>query len=592
VNAPDARAVAVVVFDDQFGAGPLRALRPDGDEWVGEVAEGAVYGLVAEGGGLRFDPSKVLLDPRAREVVFPPGHDRGLASRPGEPNGGRGPLAIARRPAPARPGRRSARAPVVYEAHVRGLTRLAGGERPGTYAALAEQLPRLAALGVSVIELMPVHQSDPAEGSYWGYMPLGFGAVEQRYAAGDDAAGELAALVAAAHDHDLEVWLDVVFNHTTEIHAAGPTYHLRGLSDASYYVLRPDGSYVEASGCGNDVDATSPAARDLVVWALDRLADLGVDGFRFDLAAILARGARFVERLDRWAEGRGVRMIAEPWDAAGTYLLGRRWPGRGWLQWNDRFREDVRGFLRGEPGLVDVLHLRLQGSPDVFDAPLESVNYVTCHDGFTLYDLVAYDRKHNEANGHGGRDGSDHNRSWNCGWEGDDGAPPEVMELRRRQLRNAWCLLALAHGVPMFVMGDEFGRTQGGNNNPYNQDNETSWVDWARAAEFADLERFVASLLALRHRHAVLAQAEWWGDTVRWFRTDGPADHGPHAHSLAWTVGDLYVMANAWWEPLEFRVQAPGPWRRVIDTTFPEAEAVEVGDAYTLGPRSIAVFER
>jgi glycogen operon protein len=577
VAAPHARAVSVVVFDDQSRAGPVRPLRRDGDEWVGEVAEGAVYGLVADGNGPRFDPSKVLLDPRATEVVFPPA---------------RGPLGVARRPRSARPGRRARRAPVVYEAHVRGLTRLADVDDQGTYAALTGQLPRLAALGVGVLELMPVHQGDPTDGSYWGYMPLNFGAVERRYAASDDAADELAALVAAAHDHDIEVWLDVVFNHTAEIDATGPTYHLRGLSDAAYYRLRDDGSYIEASGCGNDIDVTSPAAQDLVVWALDRLADLGVDGFRFDLAAIVARDAGFLERLDRWAAERGVRMIAEPWDAAGTYLLGRAWPGRGWLQWNDRFREDVRGFLRGEPGLVDVLQLRLQGSPDLFDAPLHSVNYVACHDGFTLYDLVAYDRKHNEANGHGGRDGSDHNRSWNCGWEGDDGAPPEVRELRRRQLRNAWCLLALAHGVPMFVMGDEFGRTQGGNNNPYNQDNATSWVDWARAVEFGDLERFVAALLALRHRHPELSQAAWWGDAVQWFGTDGPADLGPPSRSLAWSVGGLYVMANAWWEPLEFRIQVPGPWCRVLDTMDPDADVVEVADRYTAGPRSIVVLER
>ena len=232
---------------------------------------------------------------------------------------------------------------------------------------------------------------------------------------------------------------------------------------------------------------------------------------------------------------------------------------------------------------MPALRQRVQGSPDLFDAPMESVNFVACHDGFTLYDLVAYDHKHNEANGWGGRDGSDHNRSWNCGWEGDDGVPADVARLRRRQVRNAWCLLAMSHGVPMAGMGDEFGRTQGGNNNAYNQDNETSWVDWERAAAFADLERFVGMLLALRHRHPVLSQAAWWGDDVRWFGADGPADLGAHSRSLAWHVGDLYVMANAWWEPLTFEVQAPGPWRRVVDTSLPSpddivAEGVPVGD--------------
>jgi isoamylase len=272
--------------------------------------------------------------------------------------------------------------------------------------------------------------------------------------------------------------------------------------------------------------------------------------------------------------------------------VGRAWPGSGWLQWNDRFRDDVRGFLRGDGGLVPRLQLRMQGSPNLFDAPLQSVNFVACHDGFTLYDVVAYDHKHNEANGEGGRDGTNDNRSWNCGWEGDDGVPDEVVALRRRQLRNAWCLLALAHGVPMFVMGDEFGRTQGGNNNAYNQDNETSWVDWERAAGFADLEQFVGTLLALRHRHPVLSQPDWWGEDVQWFGTAGPPDLGPHSRSLAWSVGDLYVMVNAGWEPLEFAIGLPGPWCRVVDTMDPDGNVVEVGFGYTVGPRSVVILER
>ena len=236
-------------------------------------------------------------------------------------------------------------------------------DRPGTFAALGTQLPRLAALGITVIELLPVHQNDPQEGSYWGYMPLAFGAVHRQYAAGDDAAAELAAFTAAAHEHDIEVWLDVVFNHTTEVDATGPTYNLRGLSDGAYYRLRDDGSYIETTGCGNDIDAASPAAQDLIVWALDRLADLGVDGFRFDLAAVLGRHDPFIARLDVWRAARGVAMVAEPWDALGTHQLGRAWPGDGWMQWNDRFREDIRGFLRGEEGLIALLAAARAGQP-------------------------------------------------------------------------------------------------------------------------------------------------------------------------------------------------------------------------------------
>jgi len=600
VHAPHATSVLLVTFD---GSGTFererRALTRDGDDWVGAVPAGAPYGIVADGHGPRFDPAKVLLDPHASEVCFPPSFDRAAAQTPHRPNSGEAPLAVAR---PARsataPPRRSERAPVVYEAHVRGLTVSdPASMAPGTYRGVIGQLDRLVALGVSVLELLPVHQTDPQEGSSWGYMPLLFGAVHAGYASGDDPAAEVAELVAAAHERDIEVWLDVVFNHTTEIGAAGPTYHLRGLADADYYVLDGHGGYVETTGCGNDVNTASPAAQQLILEALDRFADLGVDGFRFDLAPVVVRHRPFAAALDEWARRRGVRLIAEPWDAAGEHQLGRAWPGRGWLQWNDHFREDLRGFLRAEPGLVHHVQLRVQGSPDLFDSPMESVNFLTCHDGVTMYDLVAYERKHNDANGHDNRDGAADNRAWNCGWEGDRGVPPDVLAVRQRQLRNAWCLLALSHGVPMFAMGDEFGRTQGGNNNAYNQDNATSWVDWERRERFADLERFAAGLLALRHRHAVLSQAAFWGDAVTFFGADGPPDESWESRSLAWHVGDLYVMANPWWEPLTFAVQAPGPWRRVVDTSLPApdelvADGVPVGDRYEVAARSVVVLER
>jgi glycogen operon protein len=600
VYAPDAAAVTLVRFDDAGSTEVERvALARAGDEWLGEVPEGAVYGLVASGEGARFDDSKVLLDPTAGEVVFPPEHSRVAAGKHGVPNSGQAPLARAVAWPPPSPPRRSSRAPVVYEAHVRGLTVAKPGvEHGGTYRALIGELDRLSALGFTVVELLPVHQSDPQEGSYWGYMPLAFGAVERHYAAGDDAAGELAELVAAAHDRDIEIWVDVVYNHTTEVDAGGPTYNLRGLADGDYYRVDDDGSYVVTTGCGNDVDASSPAARRLILESLERYADLGIDGFRFDLATVLSRHRPFVAELDEWAQRRSVRMIAEPWDAAGGYEVGRGWPSPAWAQWNDRFRDDVRRFFRGDPALVPTLMQRIQGSPDLFDSPAQTVNFVTCHDGFTLYDVVAYNHKHNAANGHDNHDGAGDNRSWNSGFEGDDGAPADVLELRRRQLRNAWCLLALAHGTPMATMGDEFGRTQGGNNNPYNQDNETSWVDWALRDEFADLERFVGCLLALRHRHPVLAQDEWWGDAVQWFGASGAPDLGDSSRSLAWCVGDLFVIANAWWEPLMFRIQSPGPWRRTVDTSLAAPDDIDpvspvaVGRSYEVGPRSVVVLER
>jgi isoamylase len=601
VHAPAAQCVTLVTFNDDGGTELERvALTRDGDHWTAEVAEAAVYGLVAAGDGGRFDSSKVLLDPTATEVLFPPEHSRRLAALPGAPNSGRAPVARATAWPEARPSRRSGRAPIIYEAHVRGITAAKPGiASPGTYRALISELDRIAALGFTVVELLPVHQGDPQEGSYWGYMPLAFAAVHRQYAAGGDPAAELAELITAAHDRDLEVWVDVVYNHTTEIHAGGPTYNLRGLADADYYRLGPDGSYLETTGCGNDIDASSAAAGELIQLSLDRYADLGADGFRFDLAPVLSRHRPLIARLDEWAARRRVTMVAEPWDAAGTYELGRSWPGHGWMQWNDRYRDDVRGFLRGEGGLVAALMQRIQGSPDIFDTPAATINFLTCHDGFTMYDLVAYDRKHNEANGHNNTDGAGDNRSWNCGFEGDDGVPAGVAAVRRRQLRNAWCLLAMSHGAPMAAMGDEFGRTQGGNNNAYNQDNATSWVDWSRRDEFTDLERFVGGLLTLRHRHPVLAQTEWWGDEVRWFGTTGPADTGQGSRSLAWSVGGLYVIANAYWEPLTFTIQVPGSWVRVVDTSLASphdivdrTDATAVSESHDVSARSVVILER
>ena len=286
-----------------------------------------------------------------------------------------------------------------------------------------------------------------------------------------------------------------------------------------------------------------------------------------------------------------MRLVAEAWDMA-RYLVGRPWPDHRWMQWNDRFRDDMRGFLRGEPGLVHAVIERVEGSPDLFDAPGSSVNFLTAHDGFTMYDLVAHDRKHNDANGWNGGDGPDENRSWNCGWEGDVGVSDDVMALRRRQLRNAWCLLMLSHGTPMFVSGDEFARTQLGNNNAYRLDDETSWVDWDRRDDWAELESFVARLVAMRADQGVFSQADWWGDIVEWYGADGSPDLAHHSRSIAWHLPGLYVMANMWWEPLDFAIQAPGDWRVTIDTTSEAGfvEPVVASSVVTVGPRSIVVL--
>ena len=581
VDAPGAAEVRVVT-SGQDG----RPLTLVGNAWVGDVPVGARYGLIVD------DGDRTLVDPGATAVYFPPTHDRN-AARPGRrPNHDVAPRAVATPWPASRTGRPTVRPLVVCEVHVRGATRRRPGSGAGTFAALEAELPRLVELGVSVLELLPVHQFDPDEGNYWGYMPLVFGAVHQQYAAGEDANLELAELVTAAHEHDIEVWLDVVFNHTTEEDEHGPTYNLRALADRQYYVHGEDHSYVDDAGCGNIIDTDSPIARDLIMRSLERFADLGVDGFRFDLATVLARNPDFVRHIGDWADGRGVRVVAEAWDMV-RYHVGRAWPDRRWMQWNGRYRDDMRGFLRGEDGLTASVMQRLQGSPDLFDEPMRSVNFLTAHDGFTLYDLVAYDRKHNEANGWNGSDGTDDNRSWNCGWEGDDGVPPHVLALRHRQLRNAWALLLLSHGTPMFVAGDEFARTQGGNNNAYNQDNETSWIDWDRREEWIELETFARRMVAFRAEHSVLWQDEWWAEDVEWFGVAGGPDLGTHSRSIAWHLPGLYVMVNMWWEPLDFAVQAAGRWHVAIDTTtdagFVDGSAPVAG-AVTVGPRSVVVL--
>jgi glycogen operon protein len=631
--APAATTATVEVVDraDPATVVASQEMVSDGGIWratlPGGVPGGAdLYGFRVDGpfepaAGHRFDVTKVLLDPYAVQVVFPAGDPvaaRDAARARGTDTAATAPRGVLRRSLqavvhghPVAAGRE-----VVYETHVRGFTRTdasVDADRRGTYAGLSDRLAYLAALGVTVIELLPVHAADPGEGSYWGYMPLSWMAVNDAYAATGDGAAELADLCAAAADVGIAIWLDVVYNHSTEEDEAGPTYQLRGLADGDYYVTRPGGAYLDDAGCGNILRAAHPIASDLVVASLDRLADLGVTGFRFDLASILGRDADGVpqerselcDRISLWADERGVRLIAEAWDVA-SYQLGQAFPGRDWAQWNGRFRDDVRGFLRGGNGLVPAMVQRVQGSPDLFPGtPAHSVNFVDAHDGFTLYDLVSYDRKHNEANGWNGTDGTDDNRSWNCGVEGDDGVTEEVLALRRRQIRNALTILHTSAGVPMFVAGDEFGRTQRGNNNAYNQDNEVSWVDWSRLADWSDLHRFTTELIALRQRAGVFARAEPWGDDVTFFGADGPLDGNDWSRSLGWHLhadGDdeWAVIANAWWEPLDFALPGGDGWRRVVDTSLPSpddivpagSEVLLPGDTYRVGPRSCVVLWR
>jgi glycogen operon protein len=550
--------------------------------------------------GQRFDPAKVLFDPYARALYFPPGYSREAARHPGS-NTGRAPLGIIRTGADPqfdwsgdrRP--RHAHDTVIYELHVQGFTRRANSGVPpearGTFAGLMAKIPYLRELGITAVELMPIFQFDPQEGNYWGYMPLSFFAVHDSYGmrnAFGEEIDEFKSLVKALHQADIEVILDVVCNHTGEGDENGPAFSYRGIDNTTYYLLEENrGHYRNDSGTGNVLNTANRYVRGMILDSLRYwVAEFHVDGFRFDLASLFTRredgsinldDPPIIAAIQSDPLLADVRLIAEAWDMA-SYQLGRTFPGSTWLQWNGRFRDTVRSFVRGDAGLADGLRTRIYGSDDLFpDTTIDSchafqsVNFVTCHDGFCLYDLVSYDMKHNEANGHGNRDGMDDNRSWNCGWEGDTGLPQDVRALRIRQAKNLFCLLMLANGTPMFTAGDEFLNTQGGNNNPYNQDNETTWLDWSLLARNGDFFRFAKSMIAFRKAHPSLGRSRFWRSDVRWLGASGEADPGSsllafHLTGAGEDDDDLYVAINGQSQDAVFILQAEGCWRLVVDT--------------------------
>ena len=582
--------------------------------------------------GQRFDPQKILLDPFAQAVHFPDDFSRDAASKPGA-NDGCAPLGVL--PGPEESFEwggavppRHAHDTIVYELHVKGFTaRPNSGVAParrGTFLGLMDKIPYLQELGVTVVELLPVQQFDPQEGNYWGYMTLNFFAPHSEYAVRDPFR-EFQQMVRAFHEAQIEVWLDVVYNHTTEGDQTGPTYSMRGLDNTSYYLVQPDGSYRNDSGCGNTTRCAHPVTRVLVLRSLRRWAEeMHVDGFRFDLASIFARDKHghvdtdqpaLVHEISALAAQLDVRLVAEAWDIS-SYLLGRSFPGLTWWQWNGRFRDDLRAFIKGDPGKVGALMTRLYGSDDLFPdrpgdvyRPYQSINFLTAHDGFCLYDLVAYNHKHNEPNGNSNRDGCDHNLSWNCGWEGDENVPAPVMALRRRQVKNFFTLLMLANGTPMFCAGDEFLNTQRGNNNPYNQDNEITWLDWDKLEQNREMFRFFREMIAFRKSRRMLGRGRFWHDDVRWYGAQGNTDLSHESRLLAWRLcgksfeeGDLYVMINAHDHEVLFHVQEGNPvdWVRVVDTSLDSprdvAEPAKELDLpaldYKLQPRSIVILSR
>ena len=580
-----AEGVELCLVDDD-GEHRVELTEVDGFVWHGylpDVGPGQRYGYRVHGPyepakGHRCNPAKLLLDPygkavdgrvRWHESLFgyrfsDPSRINKADSAPYMPTN------VVINPffdwGDDRPPRTPYHGTVIYEAHVRGLTLRhpdVPAEERGTYAGLAHPavIEHLTRLGVTAVELMPVHQFVPEHDltergltNYWGYNTIAFLAPHNGYASTEapgGQVGEFKAMVKALHEAGIEVILDVVYNHTAEGDHRGPTLSFRGIDNAAYYRLSDEDKryYVDYTGCGNSFNVRYPHALQLIMDSLRYwVLDAHVDGFRFDLASALARELHDVDRLSAFFDlvqqdpvVSQVKLIAEPWDVGeGGYQVGNFPPL--WSEWNGKYRDTVRDFWRGEPSTLPEFASRLSGSSDLYETsgrrPVASINFVTCHDGFTLADLVSYDRKHNEANGEGGADGTDDNRSWNCGAEGptEDRA---VLELRSRQRRNLLATLFCSQGVPMLLAGDELGRTQGGNNNAYCQDNEVSWVDWSLAGSHADQLEFACELAAFRRDHPVFRRR-------RFFR--GGPDGGDGLADIAWLTPSGREMAEQDWK--------------------------------------------
>ena len=652
-----ASGVDLLFFDREDDARPARVITIDGatnrtyNYWhvfVPDVKAGQLYGYRVQGRfdpatGTRFDPTKILLDPYGRGVVVPKNYSREAARSPGDNAGTAMKNVVVDASAydweGDAPLQRPASRTIIYEMHVRGFTRHPSSgvseARRGTYAGLVEKIPYLQQLRITAVELLPVFQFDGQDAprglvNYWGYAPISFFAPHQGYSSHQDALGpvnEFRDMVKALHRAGIEVILDVVFNHTAEGNQDGPTLSFRGLENSAYYILEQDRSrYANYSGTGNTLNANHPVVRRMIVDSLRYWVEqMHVDGFRFDLASILQRDESgnllpsppVLWDLDSDPMLAGSKLIAEAWDATGLYQVGS-FIGDKWTEWNGRFRDDIRSFFRGDDDTVVALADRLLGSPQIYghkEREAEaSVNFVTCHDGFTLNDLVSYNQKHNDANGEDNRDGVEDNKSHNWGFEGptDD---PAVEKLRNRQVKNFLTVTMVSLGLPMILMGDEVRRTQHGNNNAWDQDNETSWFDWTLVAKHSDVLRFAKLLMAYRLMadfnpelqrqtlNQLLREASrsWHG-----VKLEEP-DWSTHSHSLAASIAcrsenlRVYLILNAYWESLEFELPPLGDhnaWHRWIDTSLDSPEdIVEWRNAptvksrvYLAAPRSVVAL--
>jgi len=612
--------VAELPFPVEFRVGGVWAMTVFGLDYDRVEYGYRVFGPVEQQTGDRFDPAKVLADPYSKSLT---GRDVWGA----DPDWDRPQQWLSRLAFDDfdwdgdQPLRLPSSDLVIYETHVRGFTRhpSSGVGSPGTYAGLVEKIPYLKDLGVNCVELMPIFEFDEFENSrispvtggrlynYWGYSTVGFFAPKAGYAATGRygmQVDEVKNMVRELHRNGIEVMLDVVFNHTAEGNEHGPTISFRGLDNRTYYMLTPEGYYYNFSGTGNTFNCNHPIVRGFVLDSLRYWAsEYHIDGFRFDLAAILDRGQDgaplpnppLLEALAFDPVLRDCKLVAEAWDAGGLYEVGSFPSYHRWSEWNGKYRDTARRFLKGDLGLVGDLATRISGSPDLYSwrGPQASINFFTCHDGFTLADLVSYDGKHNEANGENNNDGANDNNSWNSGWEGptDD---PGVLEVRDRQMRNAMVLLFSSQGIPLIVAGDEVARTQLGNNNAYCHDDELSWFDWSLTDRNADLLAFTRAVIAFRAAHPVL-RAPMFATGYERGTTHGYPDlswHGVHPWQPDWSPGSrllgwmrwgrtadgkddvVYVLHNAHWEqhlielpelPEELR------WHLFADTSDPAA---------------------
>jgi len=666
VFSEHATDVTLLLFDEHDSAEPVATIELDPRVnksfhfWHAHV-QGATAGMHyafrvggpddLHGRGHRFNRSKVLIDPYSYGVTTNL-WNRGDAVSPYDN------VATSMRSAIIdledydwegdKPINRPMNETVIYEMHVGGFTKspTSGVKNPGTFAAIIEKIPYLKELGVTAIELLPICQFDPQEGSrtspvdgrqlsnYWGYSTVSFFAPHPAYCVSPEDAShirEFRDMVKALHNEGIEVILDVVFNHTSEGNHQGPMINFKGFENSIYYHLVPKDRqyYMDYSGCGNTVNCNHPVVDKLILECLQFwVQDMHVDGFRFDEGSVLSRGEDGVPlayppsiwHIELSEDLADTKIMAEAWDAAGLYQIGY-FPGYRWGEWNGRYRDDVRRFLRGDGGIIADVASRIAGSADIYQAgghlPTNSVNFVNCHDGFTLWDMVSYNHKHNEANGEENRDGMDENFSWNCGVEGTTN-DPEVMRLRKRQVKNAVAILMLSQGVPMFVAGDEIGRTQQGNNNAYCQDNELSWLDWTLADTNADLFRFFSNMIAFRNEHPMLERRRFFTGEVnergvpdiQWHgcALNAPGWDDPSSRVVSFTMGgsegdpaDIHVILNMESTDLDFALPAipKRRWHRVVDTALASPDDIAEdpgkgelinGSSYRATGRSVVVL--